>query len=673
MEREAARERIALLRDLLAKYSRQYYLDNQSEISDAEYDQLTQELESLETAFPELRAEDSPTRRVGGGVSTDFKTVRFERPVLSLGNLHSFEEFLEYSRRVSQWLQEPGPLEWTTELKIDGLSVILDYEEGRLVRAATRGDGVVGEDVTANVREIEAIPHRLTELVSGQFRGEVYLPRSRFEAINAARLERGLTLFANPRNAAAGSLRQLDPAITRERGLSIFVYEIRELAGGPVVARQSQALRQLHDWGFSVEPHWRLCKRDEDVQAYIDTFERQRPPLDFDIDGLVIKLDRRDWQEQLGATQKTPRWAMAYKFPPEEALTRVRDIIISVGRTGTLTPTADLEPVLLAGTKVSRASLHNEDILRSLDVRVGDSVFVRKAGEIIPEVVRVETALRQVGAVPFKFPKRCPACGGPVERVPGESAHRCVAGLICPAQLRESLIHFTSRDAMDIEGFGEKTVDLLLERGLIRSVSDIYRLQYEQLIALPRFAEISAEKLIHNIEHSKGQPLSRLIYGLGIRFVGKRGAETIAHHFGEMKRLKEASFEDLTAVKDVGPRTAESVRQFFAAQINQQVITELESLGVNMGQPREGPREDAPLAGKTFVLTGSLGSMTRKQAEDQLQQLGAKVASSVSRSTDFVIYGEKAGSKLSRARELGISSMNEQEFLAWLANQGGNV
>lgn len=672
MEREAARERIAALRDLLAKYSRQYYLDNQSEISDAEYDQLARELESLETAFPELRSEDSPTLRVGGGVSIDFKTVHFERPVLSLGNLHSFEEFLEYSRRVSQWLREPGPLEWTVELKIDGLSVIVDYQQGRLVRAATRGDGLVGEDVTANVRGIEAIPNQLHDTITGQFRGEVYLPRSRFDALNAARLERGLTLFANPRNAAAGSLRQLDPAITRERGLSAFVYDIRELVGGSSITRQSQALGQLADWGFSVEPHWRLCERDEDVQAYIDTFERERLPLDFDIDGLVIKLDRRDWQEQLGATQKTPRWAMAYKFPPEEALTRVRDIIISVGRTGTLTPTAELEPVLLAGTKVSRASLHNEDILRSLDVRIGDSVFVRKAGEIIPEVVRVETALRPASAVPFVFPKRCPACGGPVERVPGESAHRCVAGLSCPAQLRESLIHFTSRDAMDIEGFGEKTVDLLLARGLIQSVSDIYRLQVEQLMALPRFAEVSAEKLINNIEHSKGQPLARLVYGLGIRFVGERGAETLAQHFGEMKRLAEASFEDLTAVKDVGPRTAESVRQFFDVPVNREVIDELEKLGVNMGQPQEAPRDKAPLTGKTLVLTGTLASMTRKEAEDQLQQLGAKVASSVSRSTDLVIYGEKAGSKLSRARELGISTMNEQEFLGWLANQREN-
>ncbi|NMP22597.1 NAD-dependent DNA ligase LigA [Sulfobacillus harzensis] len=672
MEREAAKERIEALRQVLDTYRRQYYLDNQSEVTDAEYDQLVHELEGLEKEFPEFRSISSPTETVGGGLSPEFKTVRFLKPVLSLGNLHSKEEFFEYARRVEGWLNKPGPLPWTMELKIDGLSVVLDYQEGRLLRAATRGDGLVGEDVTANVREIQAVPTRLNAPISGQFRGEVYLPRSRFAAINGDRAERGLPLFANPRNAAAGSLRQLDPAITRERGLAAFVYEIRELTQGPDIERQSHALQALAEWGFSVEPHWRLCQTDEDVQAFIDTFLGERPPLDFDIDGLVVKLDRLDWQRELGATQKSPRWAMAYKFPPEEALTRVQDIVISVGRTGTLTPTAELEPVILAGTRVSRASLHNEDILRTLDVRIGDSVFVRKAGEIIPEVVRVETRLRPDDAVPFEFPKRCPACGGPVVRVPGESAHRCTAGLSCPAQLRESLIHFASRDAMDIEGLGEKTVDLLLESRLIGSVSDIYRLTLESLLTLPRFAEVSAEKLLQNIERSKSQPLARLIYGLGIRFVGERGGVTLARHFGHMHALMDASLEDLTAVPDVGPRTAESVRQFFDAPVNRAVIADLESLGVNMAQPRETSAEALPLAGQTFVLTGTLSRLTRKEAAARLEALGAKVASSVSQSTNAVIYGEKPGFKLARARELGISTMDEQEFFAWLANQGEN-
>ncbi len=420
MERDAARSRIESLRALLDRYSRQYYLDNASEVSDAEYDQLARELAELERAFPEFSRPDSPTERVGGGVSPEFSTVRFDRPVLSLGNLHSFEEFEEYAARVSQWLDRPGPLPWCAELKIDGLSIILDYRQGRLERAATRGDGLTGEDVTQNVREIDGIPSTLNEPVTGQFRGEVYMPRSRFEAINERRLRDGLLPFANPRNAAAGSLRQLDPAITRQRGLGVFIYEIRALRDRQIES-QSQALRVLSQWGFPVEPHWELCLTHEAVRSFVRRYQDERPALDFDIDGLVFKLDPRPWQEQLGATQKTPRWAMAYKFPPEEALTRVRDIVISVGRTGALTPTAELEPVVLAGTRVSRASLHNEDIVRALDVRIGDSVFVRKAGEIIPEVVRVQKELRPPEAQPFVFPTRCPACGAPVVRLAGES------------------------------------------------------------------------------------------------------------------------------------------------------------------------------------------------------------------------------------------------------------
>ncbi len=668
MEPEAIRARIEELRRALARYSYQYYVENQSPISDTEYDELLSELERWETAFPEFRDPESPTQVVGGGVSPDFRSVRFAKPVLSLGNLHSYEEFLEYQARVSQWLGHPTPLEWTGELKIDGLSVILDYRSGRLWRAATRGDGLVGEDVTANVRNIHAIPAQLTEPITGQFRGEVYMPLSQFEALNNARASEGLSLFANPRNAAAGSLRQLDPAITRERGLSAFIYEIRHLEDGPPVTRQSDVLHQLKAWGFPVEPHWRLCSTDEDVRAYIREFEEARPPLDFDIDGLVFKLNRLDWQAQLGATQKTPRWAMAYKFPPAEALTRVRDIVISVGRTGTLTPTAELEPVLLAGTRVSRASLHNEDILRSLDVRVGDSVFVRKAGEIIPEVVRVELGLRPPDAQPFRFPTHCPACGTPVVRVAGEAAYRCTAGLSCPAQLRESLIHFGSRDAMDIQGLGEKTVDLLLEHHLVSSVSDLYRLTLDQLVALPRFGELSAQNLIASIAGSKTRPLSRLLYGLGIRFVGEQGALTLARHFRTMAALQTADQETLEAIPDIGPRTAQSVRQFFDEPANQRVLAELEALGVNMAEPDlPSPSSPGPLEGETIVLTGALSAMTRKEAEDRLTRLGARIASSVSRATSRVIFGDKPGSKLTRAEQLGIARMNEAEFLAWLA------
>lgn len=667
MEPEAAKKRIEVLRELLSRYSRQYYGDNASEASDAEYDQLALELQELEHQFPQFADPDSPTQRVGGEVSPDFYVIKYERPVLSLGNLHSFEEFKDYAARVSHGLSEPRPLQWVAELKIDGLSIILDYQEGRLTRASTRGDGSTGEDVTPNVRTVSVIPDMLDEPITGQFRGEVYMPRSRFHRLNEARIAQGLSPFANPRNAAAGSLRQLDPEVTRERGLHAFIYEIREMTGGPELTQQSQVLSSLADWGFPVEEHWQICRTFGDVEAYIERFQNARPPLDFDIDGLVFKLDRLDWQRRLGATHKTPRWAMAYKFPPEEALTRVRDIVISVGRTGTLTPTAELEPVTLAGTRVSRASLHNEDILRELDVRIGDSVFVRKAGEIIPEVVRVQTELRPEHAVPFDFPSQCPACGAPVLRIPGEAAHRCTAGLSCPAQLRESLIHFASRDAMDIEGLGEKTVDLLLETGLIHSVSDIYRLNREQLLALPRFAEISAENLLRSIADSKSRPLSRLVFGLGIRFVGERGARTLAEYFGTMSALVAASMEELTAVPDVGPRTAESASQFLSASENRQIIEELTALGVNMTQPRSS-NETKPLDGQTFVLTGTLQSMTRKEAEERLVGLGAHVAGSVSHNTTAVIYGEKAGSKLDKAQQLGISRMSEQEFLDWLSN-----
>ncbi len=668
MELEQARQRIEKLRVLLDQYSRQYYVEDAPAIPDAEYDELTAELANLEAEFPELASLDSPTEKVGGMASTEFKTVRFEKPVLSLGNLHSFEEFVEYQSRVSQWLGESGPLVWTAELKIDGLSIILDYVRGRLRRASTRGDGLVGEDVTANVRAIAAIPQTLTQPVTGQFRGEVYLSRTRFESLNHQRQSQGIVPFANPRNAAAGSLRQLDARITGERGLSAFIYEVRDIAD-VLIERQSQALGFLAQWGFPVESHWQVCRTLEDVRKYIERFQQQRPPLDFDIDGLVFKLDSSVWQTQLGATQKTPRWAMAYKFPPAEALTRVRDIVISVGRTGTLTPTADLDPVLLAGTRVSRASLHNEDILRALDVRVGDNVFVRKAGEIIPEVVRVESKLRPPEAVPFVFPHTCPACGAPVERIPGESAHRCTNGLGCPAQLRESLIHFASRDAMDIEGLGEKTVDLLLESGLIHAVQDIYRLTRADLMALPRFQELSSENLVSSIERSRSRPLSRLLYGLGLRFVGERGAKTLADCFGTMDALEKADLAELQEVPDIGPRTAESIVQFFATPINREIVRDLARLGVNMAEPIVG-NQKRPLDGHTYVLTGTLSTMTRREAELRLSALGAKVTGSVSEKTTAVIYGESPGSKLAKARQLGVSQMNEQEFLQWVANQG---
>ncbi len=675
MTSEQARERVHQLRELIAYHNRRYYVDDQPEISDAEYDQLVAELARLEAQFPDLRDALSPAERVGGEPSAQFQIVRFAKPVLSLNNVHSFEEFLDFRARIQEAVGSSEPLAFTGELKIDGLSVVLDYRDGRLVRAATRGDGERGEDVTDNVRQLSALPKVLTEPVTGQFRGEVYLARRQFERLNQERQAAGLSLFANPRNAAAGSLRQLDPAITRQRQLSLWVYEIRELSAWPAALdRQSAALTWLGRWGFPVEPHWQVLVDDRAVQAYIDQWlsPQARAALDFDIDGLVMKLDRLDWQQLLGATQKAPRWAVAYKFPPDEALTRVKDIVISVGRTGALTPTAELEPVWLAGTRVSRASLHNEDILRQLDVRIGDSVYVRKAGEIIPEVVRVERSLRPADAQPFVFPTTCPACGARVVRLAGESAHRCTGGLACPAQLRELLIHFASRDAMDIEGLGEKTVDLLLQAGLVRSLADLYRLTPDALRQLPRMGPVLADKLIQRIDRSRQNPLSRLIFGLGIRYVGAKGAQVLARHFGEMDALMAASEQDLMAVPDVGEQTAQSVRAFFEQPHNQAVIQDLKALGVNMTEPRETAAQ-LPWQGLTIVLTGTLSSMSRKQAQARIEALGGQVADSVSRRTTWVVAGDRPGSKREKANAYGIPVLSEQEFLDRLAKAAASV
>lgn len=666
MSRAEAEARAGELRSLIDYHNQRYYLHDNPEISDAEYDRLVEELTALERAYPELHAVDSPTLRVGGTVSGDFHTVRFERPVLSLGNLHTMAEYQEFDRRLREGIGHPEPLEYVAELKIDGLSIILDYQEGHLVRAATRGDGTTGEIVTENVRQIGAIPENLSRPITGAFRGEVYMPLEEFQKLNNAREAASLPLFANPRNAAAGSLRQLDPMITRDRHLAAFIYEVRA-AQGIDIDRQSQALELLVAWGFQVEPHWRVVHTLDQVEEFVDLWQHRRPATNFDIDGLVFKLDRVPWQRQLGATAKAPRWAMAYKFPPEEALTRVRDIVVSVGRTGVLTPTAELDPVWLAGTTVSRASLHNEDILRDRDVRVGDQVYVRKAGEIIPEVVRVEFSLRPPETLPFVFPLACPVCGAEVVRLPGEAAHRCTGGIQCPAQLRESMIHYASRDAMDIEGLGEKTVDVLLAEGLVRNLGDLYRLDALRLRTLPRFGPVMAENLIRHLDESKTRPLSRLIYGLGMRFVGEKGGQVLASHFGDMEQLIEASTDDLLGVDEIGERTAESVYSFLHEPRNQAIIHDLRSLGVNMREPESVRDQNLPLTGQSVVLTGTLSVMTRKEAEARIEQLGGKVTSSVSKKTNWLIYGQDPGSKLARARSLGISLLDEQEFMTWLA------
>lgn len=663
----ATPERLRELTETIRRHNRLYYELDQPEISDAEYDRLVARLVEWERLHPDWADPDSPTRRPGGRPSTALGAVHFDRPVLSLGNIHDREELDDFVGRI--WSDAGEPVPFVAELKIDGLSLILNYRDGSLERAATRGDGEVGEDVTENARTIADIPNRLAEAVTVEVRGEVYLPRSRFATLNEERIAAGLAPFANPRNAAAGSLRQLDPEITRSRGLSAYVYEIRARSGA-ALERHSQALRCLQTWGFPVEPHWRLASDAHALWTYVEEWQERRGSLDFDTDGLVFKVDPLAVQARLGATQKAPRWAVAFKFPPEEALTVVKDIVLTVGRTGALTPTAELEAVKLAGTVVSRASLHNADILEALDVRVGDSVFVRKAGEIIPEVVRVETSLRPSGAAPFVYPRTCPVCGGEVLRVEGEAAYRCVNGMACPAQRRESIIHFGSRGAMDIEGLGEKTVDLLLAAGLVGTVADLYRLTVEDLLDLPRFGRISAENLVRAINESRGRPLSRLLYGLGIRLVGEKVADLLAREFGDLDALMGAGAEELNAIPEIGEGIAEQVVAFFGEPQNRDVIDRLRRSGVNFRQPEATPSGDA-FRGEVVVVTGSLKRFSRKEAEARIAQEGGRVASSVSSRTTLVVAGEVAGQKLQRARELGIRIIDEDEFGRRLGQASG--
>ncbi len=660
---------IGRLRQEIARHNRLYHEEDQPEISDAAYDQLVQELVRLEEQFPQLQAELSPVGQVGGRPNKGLGTVAFDRPVLSLGNLHDSQEVEDFYRKTAEALGTKE-LSLCAELKIDGLSIVVTYVEGILTLGATRGDGIQGEDVTANLAMIASIPPQLKEPVSVELRGEVYMPRSTFSRLNQERMAQGQALFANPRNAAAGSLRQLDPTVTGKRHLAAFFYEIRQGTEELGIIRQSQALQTMDQWGLPVESHWSLCENLQDVYAYIEHWERSRRDLDFDTDGLVLKVENLAVHEVLGHTQKAPRWAMAYKFPPEEVLTQIREIMVSVGRTGVLTPTALLDPVLVSGTTVSRASLHNWDIIAERDVRIGDFVYVRKAGEIIPEVVRVELSLREEGLAPYLPPSRCPQCGSAVVRMDGESAYRCTGGMGCPAQLRESIIHFASRDAMDIDGLGEKTVDVLLDQELIHTVADIYRLRQEDLLKLPRFGEVLAGNLLAGIAQSRHRSLSRLLYGLGIRFVGERVAAILAQHFGSMDHLLEASPEQLRSIPDIGDRIAKSVADFLAQPVNRQVIAELKELGIN-SQETTSTATEGPLLNRSVVLTGTFLHWTRKQAEQMVVALGGRVVSSVSSKTSLVIYGADPGSKLTKAQGLQLNIMNEQEFLEWLANQQG--
>jgi DNA ligase (NAD+) len=661
-----AAERAEELRRLIAHHNARYYELDEPEISDAEYDELVVELRRIETDHPELITPDSPTQRPGGAVSATFSPVTHLVPMLSLDNAFDLSDLLAWGKRLERLV--PEPVAFVGEPKLDGLAVSLTYQDGRLVRAATRGDGVTGEDVTANVRTISSIPRRLAMAEPPsvmEVRGEVFMTLAAFEELNRRQGEAGKRLFANPRNAAAGSLRQLDAAITASRNLAMFCYGLGACEGGPDLATHWDTLEWLREAGVPVNDRVQRFTDLEGVHRFAETMLEHRHDLGYEVDGAVVKVDDLEQRRRLGATSKAPRWAIAYKFPPEEKTTRLEHIFVSIGRTGRATPFAQLEPVFVGGSTVARATLHNEDELARKDIREGDTVIVRKAGDVIPEVVAPVLSKRPAGSVPWRFPETCPVSGGPLVRLEGEADRYCV-DLECQAQRVQRIFHFASRGAMDIEGLGEKLASQLVSRGLVADVADIYSLTKETIAGLERFADKSADNLAAAIEASKSRPLAKLLVALGIRHVGPTAAVALAGEIGHLDRIAGASAEELTAVEGVGPVIAESVRAFFDADRNRMVVDKLRSAGVNFEGPErpagEPARTTLPLAGLTFVLTGGLTAFTRDEAQAAVEERGGKVSSSVSKKTAYVVAGESPGSKLERARELGVSVLDEEAF-----------
>ncbi len=651
--------RAEYLRREIHRHERLYYVENRPELTDTQFDRLMQELVELEERYPALAIPDSPARRVGGAPAEGFATVEHSIPMLSLENAYSWEEAQEWQARVRRALGSDPPA-YVAELKIDGLSISLRYEKGLLVRGVTRGDGFRGEDVTGNVRTIRSIPLRVPEASPLEVRGEVYYTKKAFEKLNAEREAAGEALFANPRNAAAGTLHLLDSRITAKRGLEAWLYAVVE--GTPEPATQAAALEWLDSLGFRVNPHWRRCATFAEVREFVGRWEQKRRELDFETDGVVVKVDDRELQQRLGATAKSPRWALAYKYPTEERTTVVRDISVQVGRTGVLTPVAQLDPVLLGGTTVKRATLHNYEDLARKDVRVGDTVVVEKGGDVIPKVVRVLLAKRPSGAAPFAMPARCPVCGDPVVREAGEVATRCV-NPSCPAVVREALRHFCSRRAMNIEGLGEKLVDQLVTAGLLTDVASIYDLKAKDLVELERWGEKSAANLLAEIEKSKENDLSRLVFALGLRHVGEKAAKTLAEHFGSLDALAKATEEELQKAEEIGPNTAAAVASWFSHPRYRELIEKLRRHGLNFSSQVVQSRPAGELAGKTVVITGTLPGITREEAARRLEAAGAKVSGSVSAKTDFLVAGESAGSKLDRAGALKVRIVTWDEML----------
>ncbi|PCD81339.1 NAD-dependent DNA ligase LigA [Lysinibacillus fusiformis] len=659
-------QRIAELNKLLHEYGYAYYVLDKPVVADSVYDQLLHELIALEEANPSLIFPDSPTQRVGGTVVEGFKKVTHDYPMLSLSNAFNEADLQEFDRKVRQAIGDH--FSYVCELKIDGLAISLKYENGVFVQGATRGDGVVGEEITANLKTIHAIPLRLKEPITIEVRGEAYMPKKSFEKLNAQRADNGEELFANPRNAAAGSLRQLDPKIAASRQLSTFIYAIGGDGEVYGIDGHAEMLDYLEDLGFPSNKERQRCSTIEEVMAFIEHWTEHRPHLAYEIDGIVIKVDRYAQQDELGYTAKSPRWAIAYKFPAEEVVTTLLDIDLTVGRTGVVTPTAILTPVQVAGTTVQRASLHNEDLIREKDIRLGDTVIIRKAGDIIPQVVGVLIEQRPENSVPFEMPQNCPVCDSELIRIEGEVALRCV-NPACFAQIAESIKYFVSRNAMNIDGLGDKVVEQLLRADLIHDVSDLYHLTIEQLVELERMGEKSATNLVNAIQASKENSMERLLIGLGIRHVGEKAAKIVSEQFGSMEAVMAATDEQLVAIYEIGDKMASSLVEYFSNDDARAVIERLAEVGVNMtfkGKKVEVVVGDNPFAGKTIVLTGKLEQLTRNEAKAKIEELGGTVTGSVSKKTDLVIAGEDAGSKLAKAEQLGIEVWNEENLIEQL-------
>ena len=656
-----SKQRVEELTKLLNQYNKEYYVLDKPSVSDREYDRLMQELIELEAQYPELKSSTSPTVRVGGAILEGFNKVQHEKPMLSLGNAFNEGDLRDFDARIRK--VSPN-ISYVCELKIDGLAVTLHYRDGKFVKGATRGDGVVGEDISENLKTIQTIPLHIPYKDPLEVRGEVYMSKATLDKLNKQRAEKGEELFANPRNAAAGSLRQLDSRIAAKRELAMFCYAVpsaEELG----CQTHDESLQKIEELGFNVNPNREVCDSIDGVLAYIEKWSTNRFDLPYEIDGIVIKVNQLNEQQKLGSTVKSPRWAIAYKFPAEEVETILKDIIFTVGRTGMVTPNAVLEPVRVAGTRVSRATLHNEDYIKERDIRIKDRVIIRKAGEIIPEGVKPVIDARHGDEAPFEMIQDCPRCGSELIREAGEADYYCL-NIDCPARIVESLCHFVSRDAMNIDGLGVKVVEQLYDNQLIENVADIYKLQKEQLLPLERMGEKKVTNLLTAIENSKQNSLERLLFGLGVRHVGSKTAKVLAAHFETIDALMQATFDDFKGIAEIGDVIANSIVHYFTQDANVQLINELKALGLNMsytGVKVSTANEANEFYGKTVVLTGTLATLSRKEAGVKLEALGAKVSGSVSAKTDFLVAGEKSGSKLKKAQELGVTVIDEEMML----------